>query len=61
MIEDIKIRFDFYKCKDCGYTFKDRKLAEECEKYCNENKKCKESIIRHGIPVGGKMKNKGCC
>jgi len=38
-----------FQCEACGMFFKERELAEKCEKFCNENKACSIEITKHAI------------
>ncbi len=37
-----------YKCKECGFLYKEEELAEKCEKWCKKYKSCNLDIIKFG-------------
>ena len=38
-----------YKCKECNFKYKTKKLAQQCEKWCKEHKSCNIEITKHAI------------
>lgn len=38
-----------YQCEDCGFKYKERELAEKCEKWCTEKGVCNMEITRQAI------------
>jgi len=39
-----------YVCGACGYRYKEREVAERCEKWCTERHSCNLEIIALGAP-----------
>ena len=40
----------YYKCKECGFRYKDKEWAEKCEAWCKKHQSCNLEIIAHGMP-----------
>ncbi len=38
-----------YLCDSCGFRYKDPKLAQQCEDYCNEHQSCSTEITKHAV------------
>ena len=38
-----------YSCPECGFLYKEKKWALECQKWCEKHQSCNLDIIRHGI------------
>ena len=38
-----------FECKECNMFYKEKELAEKCEKWCKEHKSCNLEIIKHAI------------
>ena len=38
-----------YKCKECNFKYKDKKLAQQCEEWCKKYKSCNIEITKHAI------------
>ena len=45
-----EINKDEYVCGACGYRYKEREVAERCEKWCTEHHSCNLEIIALGMP-----------
>ena len=46
-----------FTCSKCGWMYKTKRLAEECEAYCNKHKACSLELTKHAIKInnqGGK-------
>lgn len=39
-----------FVCSECGYQYKEKKLAQDCQKWCREHDSCNLEIIKYGIP-----------
>jgi len=39
-----------YQCGECGLKYKDRKIADQCEAWCEEHKSCNLDIIKYSVP-----------
>ncbi len=40
-----------YKCEKCGYLYRSRKKAYECEEWCNKHMSCNLSITKFAIKI----------
>jgi len=58
MVQAIKFRFDFFQCEECGFVYKDKGLAENCEAYCGKHHSCNMKITQKGIPIRDYKKTK---
>ena len=54
-----------YQCKECGFHYADKNIAEKCEKWCEEHKTCnveitknaEENLVSNYIELDTKEKN----
>ncbi|BBL45541.1 hypothetical protein MJ1_0377 [Nanobdella aerobiophila] len=42
---------EFYGCEECHYVYKEKELAEKCEKWCKEHKSCNLEITENAIGI----------
>ncbi len=42
-----------YECNECKMMYKDKNLAEKCEKWCKKHKSCNLEIIKNALPMKG--------
>ena len=52
MVKEVeRNNLEYYYCEGCKllYEKKDRKWAEECEKWCEEHDSCNFAITQHSI------------
>lgn len=47
--EMVKKDNNFYTCKICQLSYKEKKWAERCDAWCRKNKSCNLEITRHAI------------
>ncbi|MEK6871358.1 MAG: hypothetical protein AABX16_00470 [Nanoarchaeota archaeon] len=40
-----------FKCMKCGYLYRDKSKAIECEEWCNRSKSCNLSITKYAIKM----------
>ncbi|HLC51262.1 MAG TPA: hypothetical protein VJH90_02710 [archaeon] len=40
---------NIFKCKICGFTYRDKKWAEKCEAFCKKHDSCSTEITKHSI------------
>ena len=40
-----------FKCMKCRYLYKDKKIAEKCEKWCEKHHSCNLLITKHAIKL----------
>lgn len=45
--EKIKNNQTLYQCKECGFHYEDKDIAEKCEAWCREHKTCNVEITKH--------------
>lgn len=45
-----------YRCKECGFHYFNKEIAEKCEAWCGENHSCNLDIIKNAIESGKKEK-----
>jgi len=36
-----------YKCKECGFKYKEKKWRDRCEDWCREHQSCSLEIMNH--------------
>ena len=41
----------YFECEECNFSYKDRKIAKECEDYCKKHHACSTEITEHAIKV----------
>lgn len=39
-----------YVCKECGFRYVEKEIAEKCEAWCREHQSCNLEIIARGTP-----------
>ncbi len=39
----------YYQCEACRYYYKTKKLAQECEDFCNKHKSCSLEITKYSV------------
>jgi len=39
----------FYECKECNFKYKEKKLAQQCKKWCKKYKSCNIEITKHAM------------
>jgi len=44
-----KGRMDYFKCKECGFAYKEKLWAEKCKKWCKEKHSCNIEITKHAV------------
>jgi len=40
-----------YKCEKCGYLYRNKKKAKECEDWCNNHMSCNLNITKHAMRI----------
>lgn len=38
-----------FVCSECGYQYKEKKLAQDCQRWCQEHNSCNLEIVKYGI------------
>ncbi len=38
-----------YLCDACGFRYKDAKIAQQCEDYCNKHQSCSREITKQAV------------
>ena len=41
----------YFECEECKFVYKDRGLAEKCERHCEKHHSCNLEITRHAIKI----------
>ena len=41
----------YYQCEECGFYYKEKKLAQKCEDFCRKNKSCSLEITKNSIKM----------
>lgn len=55
----IRKRTVYFKCRECGLSYKEAGWASQCEKWCAENKSCNMEIIKHAVKNENGKANRG--
>ena len=45
----VKGKRHYFKCKECGFFYKEKSWAEKCEKWCKEKHSCNIEITKHAV------------
>jgi hypothetical protein len=40
-----------YACDACGFTYREKELAEKCELWCKEHQSCNLEITQHSVAL----------
>ena len=48
----IKGKKEYFECEECSFLYKEKELAEKCEKWCKENHSCNIEITKHAVKLG---------
>jgi len=40
-----------YQCGECGLSYRERPIAEQCEAWCREHKSCNLEITQHSLDI----------
>jgi len=43
-----------FRCEVCGFHYKEKEMAEECEKHCLENDSCDSEIAMNALENKGR-------
>ena len=49
--EVIKRGKRLFQCEACEFLYEDKKRAQKCETWCNENKSCSLEITKYAVGV----------
>lgn len=41
----------YFKCPICGFYYKTRELAQECENFCSKYNSCSLEITKHAVKI----------
>ena len=41
----------YFQCEICGFFYKDKKLAQKCENWCEKYKSCNMEIAKHAVKI----------
>lgn len=39
----------YFMCEECGFIYKQKIWALQCEEWCKKNKSCNTDIIKHAV------------
>lgn len=42
-----------YVCEACGFVYRTKVYAQECENFCHTHKGCSLEITKHALPMKG--------
>ena len=42
---------NYYKCKSCGFYYKNKDLAKKCQDYCEKYKSCSLEITKNAVKI----------
>jgi hypothetical protein len=45
----IRNKKTYYLCKECGFLYKDRKIAQKCENWCKKHHSCNMEITKYAV------------
>ncbi len=40
---------DSFKCEECGFHYRDREMAENCEEHCRDYSACDTEIVMNSL------------
>lgn len=49
---------DLYQCEECGFKYREKELADKCERWCREHHSCNLEITSYAIEEGGALSKK---
>ena len=50
MVEETNLESKIiYKCEKCGWLYKNRNIAEECETWCKKHNSCNLKFVKFAI------------
>ena len=49
--EEIKNDRKYFMCKSCGFFYKEEKIAQKCEDFCNKHNSCNLEITKHAVQI----------
>jgi len=49
--ESVENKNSYFTCKECGFLYKEKSLAEKCEKWCKEHHSCNISIAKYAVKL----------
>lgn len=52
MVKEIKTsNKSYFKCEECKFIYKDKKIAQECESYCKDYHSCNTELTKHSVRI----------
>jgi len=52
MVKEIEHKSKKYsQCEACEMHYKEKKIAQECEDFCNKNKSCNTNLIKQAVQL----------
>jgi len=50
MVKEIQTNdITLFQCEECGFTYKDKEIAEKCQAWCREHHTCNIEIIKDAV------------
>ncbi|MBT4804691.1 hypothetical protein HON71_00810 [Candidatus Woesearchaeota archaeon] len=43
------VKENLFQCKECNFWYKDKEMAEKCEKWCKEHHSCNMEITKFAV------------
>ncbi|MBI2675174.1 MAG: hypothetical protein HYX24_01850 [Candidatus Aenigmarchaeota archaeon] len=40
---------EIHQCESCGFNYREKSLAQKCEKWCREHSSCSLEITKHAV------------
>lgn len=50
MVKKLEER-DVFVCEECGFGYKDKETAEECENFCRTHNSCSMEITKNAVYI----------
>ena len=47
-----------FKCEKCGWLYRDKIIANKCEKWCKKNRSCNLDFQKYAIKLNKKRRSK---
>ena len=45
----VKKSVNLFVCEACGFKYKEKELAKQCEEYCNKHHMCSLEITKYAV------------
>lgn len=62
MVKEEKINSKvYYQCEICKFHYKEKKWAEKCEVWCDENHSCNIDVVKYAVNIEEEKNKEYCC